>query len=349
LSAALLIAVMGTPGPLDAADSSPVPSICVQPEFDAGDQLAGAVLSHQFTIRNPSPRPLALQITHHAGLTVSGLPATLAAGESASVTLTSEPLGGIGEFSYVADFAADATPAIACSLEMHGRVLQYFNTDPPDQQLLLTVSPGQSERRRLSLSRKDGLPFSVRSVRWEEVGARPDAAASDLLAGKFSVSADAGETRANGWDGWISAGPLPRPGLYYARVRLATDHPRQPEVAVDVVIRNLSPLVLFPGEVHFFNPLKKSKLAAGQAPVRQLFVHALPGEPRFVPGAVRVMPDFLSVRWLSGASPRKDESVVEISVRPDAPPGPFTGEIRIARSSAPGDEERVPVEGVVQP
>ena len=355
-----------SPAPANA-DSAPAPAtaaavFCAQSEFDAGDQPAGSVISHSYTVRNPLQQTAALKLTHPAGLSVTGLPATLAAGESAAVTLTTEPLGGMGEFSYIADLVSGPTPGIVCTLEVHGRVLQYFRTDPPDQLLLLTLAPGHTLNRKVTLARKDGLPFTVSGVRWEEVRSAPlpaDAGkrqtaggetADQGLAGKFFFTAESGSARiATGWSGGVAAGPLAHPGLYFARLRIATDHPRQPEVVVDVIIRNLSPLVIFPGEVHFFNPVNRGDLAAGKAPLRRLFVHALPGEPRFVPGEVRVAPEFLNARWTADTAPRKDEAVLEISLKPNAPPGAFHGEIRIARSAAADDEERVAVEGVIQP
>ncbi len=361
LLAAALLGSSGGQRSILAAEPAP-PVFCAQPEYDAGDQPAGTVLSHAFTLRNPLGKPVALALTNHAGLTVTGVPASLAAGESATVTLTSEPIGGLGEVSYVADLSAGAAPAVLITLELHGRVLQFFKTEPPEQQLLLTLAPGQTLRRELSLARKDGLPFIVSGVRWEEVRTSPLPAAAaklrtpgrepaeETLAGKFSFTAeDRGTGAAAGWRGWAAVGPLARRGLYFARLRIATDHPRQPEVVVDVVIRNLPPLVIFPGEIHFFNPVKRTDITAGTAPVRRLFIHALPGEPPFAPGALRIDADFLSARWTHEGTPRADESVLEISLQASAPAGPFTTRLHIARSDTPGDEEIVLVEGVILP
>ena len=361
LVAAMLLDSSSAQRRLRAAEPAP-PSFCAQPEFDASDQPAGAVIAHAFVLRNPLGHPVTLALTNHAGLSVAGVPASLSAGESTTVTLTSEPIGGIGEFSYVADLSAGGTPAVIITLELHGRVLQFFKTDPPDQQLLLTLAPGQTLRRELTLARKDGLPFTVNGVRWEEVraaplpapsGKRPAAGhepADEKLAGKFSFVAAEGSAAATaGWSGWVTAGPLVQPGLYYARLRIATAHPRQPEVLVDVVIRNLPPLVIFPGNIHFFTPVNRADIAAGKAPVRRLFIHALPGEPRFVPGAVRVEAEFLAARWTQADTPRADESVIEISLKENAPAGSFSSRLHIARSVIPGDEEIVSVEGVILP
>lgn len=330
-----------------AARSAPAPAspLRVEPrEAGLGDVVAGEDASRAFVVANQCGEPVTLKAWRNAGLLVEGVPATVAPGALATVVLkTAEPVGGLGEFSLPADFAVEPARCGPLTLEIHGRVLQYFTSDPPNLQLRVELEPGRGGAAALRLARKDGAAASLANPAVEPFG---DGAAR--LAGKIEIT---GRAEADGgWRGTLSVKPIPEPGLYFARFRFPADHPRQKSVAVTVLIRNLPPLDFFPAQARFHFPLTREQLRSEKPPARRVLVRAPPGRVPFAPGALRAEPAFLRARWAAPApgEAMKNEAMLEITLVPDAPAGDFAGAIFIARSTQPGDESALAVSGRVE-
>ncbi len=326
------------------AQSAPMPSpapgaaLIASQSADLGDQPSGSMPAHVFRLTNPGPVPVVFNgASAEPGVTVKAMPVALAPGESGDVVLEARPLTGFGEFAYGAALQLSPESAGPLRLEIRGRVLQYFVSDPPDLQLMMTAVPGSETLQSLSVRRLDGQPFKILGSRWEAVPSNPEP-----LLGHYDP-----QPAGDGWAGLVRAEKLRLPGLYYARLHLQTDHPRQPQVQVNVLVKNLPPLVLFPSALHFFSPVSLARLQAGDSPQRRLYVRSLPGMAPFRPGSAEASLKFLRAAWEPSAVP--GESVLVVSLAGDAPPGPFSGEIRLADATPELGEASVTVEGDVVP
>jgi hypothetical protein len=325
-----------------AAQVGPAPApaapLIASPSVDLGDQPAGSKPAHLFRLTNPGPATVLFKsASPEPGVTVKTMPAALAPGESGDVVIEAKPLTGFGEFAYGADFQLAPESAGPLRLEIHGRVLQYFVSDPPDLQLMVAASPGGDILRMLNLRRLDGQPFKILGVRWEAVPSNPE-----LMTGRYDPQPVSG-----GWEGQVRVEKLKLPGLYYARLLIQTDHLRQPQVQINVLVKNLTPLVLFPSELHFFSPVSRARLQAGTGPQRRLYVRALPGVAPFQPGHAAASPAFIKTAWEK--STIEGESVLVVSLDGAAPVGPFSGVIKLAAATPEGGEATVTVEGEVVP
>ncbi len=319
-------------GPAPAAKTSLIAS----PSVDLGDQPAGSMPAHVFLLKNAGPVTVVFKgASPEPGVTVKSMPVALAPGISGEVVLEARPLTGFGEFAYGVDFLLEPERAGPLRLEIHGRVLQYFASDPPDLQLMIAAAPGSDIKQKLTLRRLDGQPFKLLGSRWEAVGSNPES-----LTGRFEP-----EPVSGGWEGLVQVEKLKAPGLFYARLLIQTDHPRQPQVQVNVLVKNLPPLVLFPPELHFFSPVSLARLQAGTGPQRRLYVRSLPGMPPFQPGSLSATPAFIKTNWEK--SPVEGESVLVVSLDDAAPVGAFTGLITLAAASPDDGKATVTVEGEV--
>jgi hypothetical protein len=335
LSAILIpLAAAAQGAPLSPAGSPLIAS----PSADLGDQPAGSMPAHVFRLTNPGPVPVVFRgSSAEPGVTVKLMPVALAPGESGDVVLEARPLTGFGEFAYGAELQLAPESAGPLRLEIHGRVLQYFISDPPDLQLMMTAAPGGESAQSLSLKRLDGQPFKILGVRWETVPSNPEP-----LVGRYEPQPEGG-----GWAGQVRVEKVSAPGLYYARLLLQTDFVRQSQVQVSVLVKNLPPLVLFPSELHFFSPVSRARLQAGESPQRRLYVRSLPGMAPFRPGTADASLKFLRAAWEPSAIP--GESALVVTLTADAPSGPFSGVIKLADATPESGEATVTVEGEVVP
>ena len=317
---------------------APAAPLIASPSVDLGDQPAGSKPAHLFRLNNAGPVTVVFKsASAEPGVTVKTMPAALAPGESGDVLLEAKPLAGFGEFAYGVDLQLAPESAGPLRLEIHGRVLQYFVSDPPDLQLMIAAVPGSDAVQKLALRRLDGQPFKILGVRWEAVPSNPE-----ILTGHYDPQPVAG-----GWEGLVRVEKLKLPGLYYARLLLQTDHPRQPQVQINVLVKNLPPLVLFPAALHFFSPVSRARLQTGESPKRRLYVRSLPGVAPYQPGHAAATPSFIKTAWEKSSS--EGESVLVVSLDGAAPIGPFSGAIKLEAATPEGGEASVTVEGEVVP
>lgn len=313
-------------------------------EVDLGDLPSGSTPARDYRLTNHCDTAATLAVGHAPGLAVAGLPATLPPGGAVAVTVRAlEPEHGAGEIARTVDLQIEPARCGPLTLEFHARLLQYFESEPRGLHLKLDTRPGREAAAPLRLYRKDGQPVVLGTVLVESLPRQP-ALCDNRLAAK-------GIATREGWGGELQWAPPAGPLDCLYRIRFPTDHPRQPEAIVTLLARALPPLNRFPGEVRFFTPVSRAKLAAGEPATRRVYLRAPSGWTAFTPGAIKIEPEFLSARWVTPeiGEALADEAVAEVSVSPEAPLGPFTGTLRVARSAEAGDDEVIAVSGTVGP
>ena len=130
--------------------------------------------------------------------------------------------------------------------------------------------------------------------------------------------------------------PPAQPGTHRGSLTITTAHAGKPSIRLSVVLCVTQAVTVTPDRLDF------GRFSYGQTPSRTLTVKAAPGTKL---QAATAKPNVLDIEL--GAAEAQGAVSVKVTVKTDAPPGPFSGELRLQLAGREEAALAVPFEGEV--
>jgi hypothetical protein len=321
----------GTPA---AAEPKPRPKIAVAaPVFDAGPVRKGKRVEVDFALENRGEAPLEIKDAQPScGCTVAAFDREIAPGATGKLhaTLATDTFDG-PIAKHVTVLSNDPeTPRLVLTIK--AEVQSYLKLSPTYARIL-KVQTQPAEKVGVNLWATDGTPLAVRTV--ETPADWVVAAARRATESERAANGPSEQLRVEIWlDEEAPVGPLA------GAIRVETNHPKQPEVEIQLSgnVRRL--LHLQPAEADFGKLVRPTR-----------------GGPRFVVKLHNFGKEPVEVRSVATDLPFVTASVsadepgrrfrIELLLAPDAPKGKFEGKLAIETSSDVMPRLEAPVRGKV--
>jgi hypothetical protein len=314
------------------SDSAPIDVDGVESTVDVGILAVGADARYEFSIRNDSSAPLTLRAARvPTEAAITALDAHIAPGTRGRVQITLDSFALVGPNEVAVVLAASGDPSRPqIRLALRVDVRSFIVVDPGFARYLF-VQGAREGTITQSLWATDGAPFRVTAVR---------SPSPDLRVSVREAHADERVPASAGTQWRVEATLASRPavGPLGGFIELMLDHPRQTRVRIPVSGFVRPMLAVTPpagnlGEVH-----------TGTA-VRGRFLLKNFAEEDV--GVERVRADVAGIAAEVSAVEPGHVYTIALAVAADAPPGPFSGQLRIHTSSAKARTIDVPIEGTI--
>ncbi|RME73214.1 MAG: DUF1573 domain-containing protein [Planctomycetota bacterium] len=298
-----------------------------QRRLDFGKVVAGSVIERQFGFRNVGDAPLVIRrVKASCGCTAAvGTREPIPPGGSGRIEVRFES-GDRRGLQQVQIYVTSNDPTqkdigpYTSVLTLRGEIISLLDILP------LTVyfppapagKPLQAEVRVLPTDRPAVAPLAVTTTsRFVHARTAP------LRSGKRT-----------GFRLFVSIDPDAPRGRIDERVHVRTDHPRQPEITIPVLGSLHGPITAFPDRIQLPPNLERPEASvvlervAGEGPIE---VVALEAPPQLLAEAHAIVPG------------RRTE--ITVRPAPDAPPGPFSGTLRIFVADPAAPLFEIPIVG----